>query len=780
MICKGSKKESIHLNNCLKYIAPHVDKVFITITGGGNPKPVEKVCNKYNAIISYFDWVNDFSKARNYNFSTVPKDFDYIMWLDADDAVRGAEKIKAVVSGNPEVDMFQFMYLYSFDEDKNPTVVHPKGRILKNDGCVEWAGALHEDFKRNRELDIKFVEGIDVLHMSNHDRFEEAKERNLEVARQMMKDLPDDPRSYWNVGNSLKALLKDVEAIETFDKFIKLSNSEDEKYIAFLRIAESYWNLGDKEKAIDTCKFAIGTKPNFPDAYILMGDLYLEMDNNNGAIEMYKLGLKKEPPYTSILVYNPRDYDYRPLMNMAKAYFNLGLPTLALPLLEACAEIMPGNKGLKGKVKAIQKEARKFEEVTAIVMKLKGMKDKKKVKAEMDKIDDDMKSHPAICNLRNTMFIKKKSSGKDLVFYCGYTDREWTPESVKEGIGGSEEAIIHLAQGLADKGWNVTVYNNCGYKKKLYLGQDELKEKAVSHHRIVTYRPFWEWNYRDKQDVVVIWRRPLPLDFEINADKVFLDLHDVIQPGELNEKRMKNCTGIFVKSKFHRSLFPDVADDKFIITPNGILSEKFKGKHKKDPMLMVNTSSPDRSLRALIDCFKEVKKQVPEAKCKWCYGWGVWDAVHAGDKERLEFKEGIQKEMKEVGIEEMGMISHEEVAELYKKATILAYPSEFAEIDCISLTKALASGCIPITTTFAAMGEKSPYGGYYTKSYKTSEDWCVGNQFDFSMQEGYMKGDWIDSAIRVLKGDKTSIKRDKVLKDFDWKKIVTDWDNKLK
>lgn len=764
MICKGSKKESVHLKNCLKYVEPYVDKVFITIAGGTDPKSVETVCRKYKAVISHFEWVNDFSKARNFNFSQVPKEYSHILWLDADDAIRGAEKIKSIVNEHPEVDIFQFMYLYSFDEDKNPVVVHPKGRIIKNDGCVEWAGALHEDFKRNRDVDVKFVEGIDVLHLSNDDKFEEAKVRNLEVSKQQMRNLPDDPRSYWNVANSLKALLRDVEAIETFDKFIEMSKSEDEKYIAFLRMAESYWNLGEKEKALDTCKFAIGTKPNFPDAYILMGDLYLEMDNNHGAIEHYKLGLDKEPPYTSILVYNPRDYDYRPLMNMAKAYFNLNLPTLALPLLEACAEIMPGDKGLKEKVKAIRKEARKFEKVTKIVAKLKDMKDKEKVGEELDKIDDEYKSHPAICNLRNTMFIKEKSSGKDLVFYCGYTDREWTPESMKEGIGGSEEAIIHLAQGLADKGWNVTVYNNCGYKP-LKFGK-------------VEYRPFWEWNYRDKQDVVVVWRRPLPLDYPINADKIFLDLHDVIQPGELNEKRMENCTGVFVKSEFHKSLFPNVDEYKFITVPNGIISEKFEGKHDKDPMLMVNTSSPDRSLRALIDCFKEVKKQEPEAKCKWCYGWGVWDAVHAGDKERLEFKENIQKEMKEVGIEEMGMISHEEVAELYKKATILAYPSEFAEIDCISLSKALASGCIPITTNFAAMGEKSPYGGHYIKSKKTADTWCVGSQFDFSMETG--KKEWVKTAVEVLKGKQIKIKRDKVLKDFNWDNIISTWNDNIK
>jgi len=764
MICKGTKKESLHLKNCLSYIAPYVDKIYITITGGDDAKSVEDICKKYKAKVSHFKWCNDFSKARNYNFKQVDKKYDYIMWLDADDAVRGAEKIKETVKANPDVDVFQFMYLYSFDEDKNPVVVHSKGRIIKNDGCVEWAGALHEDFKHNRGLSTKLVEGIDVLHLSNHERFESAKKRNLIVAKQQLKDLPDDPRSYWNVANSLKALLKDVEAIKMFDKFVDMSQSEDEKYIAFLRMVESYWNLGEKKKAIKTCKFAIGTKPNFPDAYHLLGDLYLETNMNREAIEMYLHGLHKVAPQHEILVFNPRDYDYRPMMNMAKAYFSINLPSMALPLLEACKKIMPSNKSLDKKIEVIKEEADKFNEVAKLVKKLRGYTSKAKILKKLDSIDPEMQSHPSICNLRNTMFIKKESSGKDLVFYCGYTDRVWTPESVKEGIGGSEEAIIHLAQGLKEKGWNVTVYNNCGYKELDFDG--------------VTYKPYWSWNYRDKQDVVVLWRSAKALDWEINSDKVFIDLHDVIQPGELNEKRMERCTGIFVKSQVHKDLFPNVADDKFIVVPNGIISDTFKGKHKKDDKLMINTSSPDRSLRALVDCFKEVKKQVPEAKCKWCYGWGVWDVVHADNEQKMEWKKGIQDEMKECGIEEMGMISHEEVAKLYKKAKILAYPSEFLEIDCISLTKALASDCIPVTTTFAAMGEKAPYGGVYVESDRNSENWCMNGQFDFSMKKN--KKEWIKQAVDILKGKQIDIKRDKVLKDFSWTKVTADWNNKLK
>jgi len=771
MIVKGDDKEAEFLANCLKYVAPYVDSIFITITNNPGEKTnskVQGVAELYNANISYFEWCNDFSKARNFNFSQVPKEYEYIGWCDADDGIRGIENLKDIIDKNP-ADAYSMFYLYAFDEYKNPVVVHPKTRIIKNDGCVEWAGYLHEDFKENRAITNYFIKNIEVLHLSNDERFEENKKRNLEVAEYNLKLEPEDPRSYWNVGNSLKALGKNKEAIDIFSQFMKLSNSEDEKYIVRLRMSESYWAMDDKEKAIDEARYAIGLKPEYPDAYNLLGSLFLNSGKYEKARDMYLMGLTRKPPYYKIMVYNPRDYDYVPLLNLAKAYFGLSLPTLALECLKGCAKIQPQDKKLKKTIKNMEKEAEKFNKVITIIKKLSKTKDKEKLKKELDKIPDDFKSHPGICNLRNINFIKETSSGKDLVIFCGYTEREWTPEALKEGIGGSEEAIIHLARGLNDKGWNVTVYNNCGYKELEFNG--------------VKYKPFWAWNTRDKQDITILWRTPRYLDYEINSDKIFVDLHDVIQEGEFNEKRLTKINKIFVKSKFHRSLFPNIPDDKFEIIPNGIKVDDFK-EIKKDPYLMINTSSPDRGLNGLIDLFKEVKKEIPEAKLKWAYGWGVFDVVHGDNPKVMDWKNNVIKKMEEAGVENLGRISHEEVANLYSEASIFAYPTEFAEIDCISISKAMIAGAYPITTDFSALGERKGHGGEYIHSKKTKDNWCKPNQFDFSIEDEETKKEWVKATIERLKTPPAKEELDNmknwVIDNFNWEKIISKWDNVIK
>lgn len=763
LIVKGSDKEAESLNTCLQNVSPYVDGIFITITQKN--EKVEGVAKNYNAIISHFEWCNDFSKARNYNFSQVPIEYDYILWCDADDAFRGLENLTGVIKQHP-ADAYSMNYLYAFDEWNNPIVVHPKTQIVKNDGCVKWEGSLHEDFSPTRELKTYFIKDIERLHLTDEERVNENKQRNLDVALHQSKEHPDDPRSYWNLGNSYKGLMMDAEALRAFDTFLQHSQSDDEKYIVRLRRAESLWALGKKDKAIDEARYAIGLKPQYPDAYHLAGSLLFEMKQFEKARDMYLTGLMKKPPYYKIIVYNPRDYDYVPMMNLAKTYFALHLPQLSLPLMEGCLKICPKDENLKGLVKTMKKESVKADKIMALSVELKKIKDKKKLKIEIDKIPDEFKSHPAICNIRNTNFIKEESSGKDLVIFCGYTEEEWTPETAKtKGIGGSEEAVIWLSKGLVERGWNVTVYNNCGHKQRVFDG--------------VTFAPFWMWNYRDKQDVMILWRSPKLVDYDINTEKLFIDLHDVISPGEFTDKRLEKIDKVFVKSQFHKSLFPNIPDEKIVVVPNGIDYNLFSGKTKKNKYLLLNTSSPDRSLRALIDGFYKVKQQVPEAECIWAYGWGVFDIVHGSDRKAMEWKEKIQQDMKDVGIKELGRVSHGDVAELYLKAGVFAYPSEFSEIDCISLSKAMAAGAVPVTTDFSAMGEKKIGGGIFIHSDKTKDNWCKPYQFDFSLEDEKKKQEWVDAVVKVLREGYDVEEMRVWAKKYNWTNIIDVWNKYL-
>lgn len=293
-------------------------------------------------------------------------------------------------------------------------------------------------------------------------------------------------------------------------------------------------------------------------------------------------------------------------------------------------------------------------------------------------------------------FVKTTSSGRDLVFYCGRTGHSWGPDLASAThIGGAEEAVIHLSRHLARLGWRVTVFNQCGDRPLFDEG--------------VVYRPFWEFNPHDRQDAVVLWRQFRLLDLDINADRVFVDLHDAGAPS-VNARRLARLERVFVRSAFHRTYLTAVPDDKIAIVPNGLDLDQLPEDAPKDPYLLINTSSADRCLGVLPTLFRRVKEKVPQARLQWAYGWDTFKAFAAGKPDALAWMECTQADMRDAGIDNLGRLSQVEIAALYARAAIYAYPTSFPETDCISVKKAQACGCVPVATDAGALAETASLG----------------------------------------------------------------------
>lgn len=764
LIVKGSVEEAKLLDRCLASVDKSVDKMFITgtyVLDVSETEPVRKIAEKYGAVFSTFKWIKDFSAARNFNFSQVPKEYEYILWCDADDIWENAQNLKPLVLKNPTTDIFAFWYLYDFDEYRNPTVVHKKSQIVRNDGCVTWAGKLHEDFVENRSVTVNFSEDARRIHLTSNDRAIEAKKRNVSVAQHDIDTNPNDPRMNWNLGNSYLGDGQFEKAKEQYEIFLTRSNSDDEKYIAMMRLADIEDGLGNLNRATELLWLCIGMKPELPDAYHHIANMHFKHRNWKEA-ERYALrGLVLPPPYHQFIVFNPRDYDYNPLMLLAKVYIQLARPDRALEMLKACLQISPKEPHLHNLIVELEKETKHLHKA------VKFCADHEKDSVEefekaYSKLDKTLRSHPSVAMLRNQKIIKTETSGKDIVYYCGQTSFDWNPELFKtKGFGGSEEAVVNLSKQWAKKGYNVTVYNSCGTEPSVHDG--------------VTYKPYWMFNYRDACDVLIIWRHPKLLDYAVNAKKILVDLHDVIQPGEFTEKRLAKLHKVMVKTQFHRSLFPNIPDNKIEIIPNGMDFDLFNQEVKKNQYLMVNTSSPDRSMDVLPELFARVKERVPQARLKWVYGFDNFKVWFEKEPDKIAWMDERLKKMEEVGIENLGRVTQKETAKLLLEANVFAYPSEFAEIDCISVKKAQACGALPIVTDFGALDESTQFG-VKVHSNKTKDDWSPAFKFTFGLEDKKAQDEWVDAVVLALQ---TPIEDRSAMREwtekFRWETISKQW-----
>jgi glycosyltransferase involved in cell wall biosynthesis len=751
IIVKPTEEESKLLDRCLRYASPFVDEVCVTQAGDKPNKEVSKVIKDYGANESFFKWENDFAKARNFNFSQAKG--DWIIWLDSDDVLKGGGNLDSVIKTMEEktVDIGVMNYLYHFNKNKMCDTKHLKSRIIKNDGCVEWVGKVHEDFKENRTIDTCFIENMEVLHLTDDKRVDNSIERNYEIASQSLKIDPQDPRSYWLMGNALIMKQEHKKASEMFIKYIELSDSEEEKYLANMLLFEV---LDDPKYAKD----AWILRPTYPDSYIKLGEWFYKNKKYQEALNFTELGLQMPVPDKEIIAYNPREYDLFPMITLARIYFEMAKFEKAVAVIDKLKTMFPDEEIVISLDKLIREEMRECLDIDKYLEEAQKIKDKSELRKYIDNLPEKISSHPKMCYFVNENFIKEESSGKDLVYYCGYTSKYWNPGiAMTEGCGGSEEAVINLSKELAKKGWNITVYNNC---------------KTEGEWDGVKYRFYWKYNVRDKQDATIIWRHPKPCDYEINSTKIFIDLHDVISDAEFNKKRLDRIDRVFVKTNAHRKLFPSIPDEKIAVIPNGVDPSLFEEKIEKNPYLILNTSSPDRHLDATLDIFEELIKRQPEKpwKLAWYYGWGVYDQVHAHNKEMLDWKkeqmERFNKLVKEGRAEGGFMINHKEVARKYLEAGIFLYATSFYEIHCISAVKAQLAGCKVITSDFAALNETVQYG---IKIHTDGEKWEKDCTF------GDYNPAYVDAIILSKEEDGKQWARD----TFNWSKLGNQWNEKL-
>jgi len=82
-LCMIVKNEEHFLEQCLNSVKDLVDEIIIVDTGSTDR--TKEIAKKFNAKIFDFEWIDDFSKARNESLKNATG--DWILVLDADETI---------------------------------------------------------------------------------------------------------------------------------------------------------------------------------------------------------------------------------------------------------------------------------------------------------------------------------------------------------------------------------------------------------------------------------------------------------------------------------------------------------------------------------------------------------------------------------------------------------------------------------------------------------------------------------------------------------------------
>lgn len=711
-IVKGTDDEAEHLRRSLRNIKDHVDGIFLNINtkqGAEASKKVVDVAKSFTDNIIFTEWHDDFAEARNANLAQVPADYDWVIWEDTDDTVSDPKKIREVCEESEKFDSIFVDYLYDRDEEDNPQTVHLVARMFKNNGSHEWKGRIHETLVEKRGVIQGATKDFIVIHHAEAERTQRSFERNIKLLEKQLEDEKEqpDPRTFYYLASTYMDSGAEDVALELFKDYLQLSGWDQERSVALTKMGRIYLQKGDKSEAKNCFAKAVAEDPANPDPRLELGSLEVELKRYDKAVSWLTYVEKMEKNLTT-LERNPMGYTFRTFLLLAEAYLNMGGSHIekAAKYAKKALKYKKKDPEVKAYVEMIVQVAQDRKDLQKIIDEFKKFKDAgnmKRANKVLERVPEHLADNPLISQLRqaNTSFTWPK---KSIAIMTGDTMiDEWGPWSLKEGIGGSEEAIIRLSKHLSDLGYKVVVFGKPGPQ----TGMDA---------NGVMWRNFWDCNLKDTFDIFVAWRAPYIFEHEIKARKKYLWLHDVMEPGEFTEKRLNNLDKVIVLSKYHRSLFPMIPEDKILLSGNGIDPEEFEkydkiGKHKRDPHKILYASSHVRGLRYIYEIWPDVKKEVPDATLDVYYGRESYDAVHKGNPERMKWMDDMIQMAKELdGVTDHGKVSQAKIVEEGFRSGIWAYPCPFPEIYCITAIKSQASGAIPVASNFAALDETIQYG----------------------------------------------------------------------
>ena len=131
-LCMIVKNEEANLSKCLSSIKDIVDEIVVVDTGSNDA--TKEIARRFTDKVLDFDWVDDFSKARNYAFEQATK--DYILWLDADDVLLEPDQIKMArlkETLGPSIDGVMMKYNTGFDKNGNVTFSYYRERLVRRE-----------------------------------------------------------------------------------------------------------------------------------------------------------------------------------------------------------------------------------------------------------------------------------------------------------------------------------------------------------------------------------------------------------------------------------------------------------------------------------------------------------------------------------------------------------------------------------------------------------------------------------------------------------------------
>lgn len=256
------KNEEVMLGKCLQSIE-WVDEIIICDTGSKD-KTIE-IAGKYTDKIFFFDWCDDFSKARNYAKSFAI--WEYILSIDADEELQPwwIEKIRKSIESWAD---WIYMNLFDWFSNRFSNI-----RCFKRE--KDWVWAIHESVlgitsKTYCEAEILYK------HSPAHELDEDL---DFRILKNEYEKNPKNTRTIFYLAREYYYKKEYDTAIRLYNEYLSLKSTHySEVTDAYYRLALCYWYDWEWhwELSRECLMKAIVRNVNFKAAHKLMAEQMID------------------------------------------------------------------------------------------------------------------------------------------------------------------------------------------------------------------------------------------------------------------------------------------------------------------------------------------------------------------------------------------------------------------------------------------------------------------------------------------------------------------------
>jgi tetratricopeptide (TPR) repeat protein len=564
-------------------VIPFVDTWHV-VANGKETTEIEAYTRSQGGDYHYLAWNEDFSEQRNFIFSKVPSDTDYIWWQDADDVLVGGEHLRdcATTAKKNGKDVVFFAYWYgcsfegtpSLETFKEVDIEHYRERLIKP-GTIAWKGRLHEtpvpmDGQKNNYTKFTFHKEktpIAVMHLATIDEAYVKMERNKRILELQLEEEKEngeaDPRTLLYL---MKIYAEEVnpdrwkQCIKMGQEYLKKSGWDEERANCCDLMAICYTKLEDYPNAISFLHKAIEEYPHQPLHYIRLALAYYNSNKFRQAKHWLQVVSQLDMDSQTAGISNLKELKVLLAQLLLKIRYNVDKD---LPGAVEAAKALYREQPIEGNhenllflmdLLDLQDASESSKKVLDYLEDIGANSNITKV---LDALPIQISEQPWAISKRRKVTPPRKWKDNEICYFANFGGKhfeKWDSKSLQKGIGGSETAVIELAKEWTELGYKVTVYGD-----PEYLGEQGG----------VTYLPWYYFNRGDKFNIFIQWRGA-SLAPVVKAQKFYVDLHDVVTQVDYSKEIMNAIDGVFFKSEYHRKMLPSLPDEKALIVGNGI------------------------------------------------------------------------------------------------------------------------------------------------------------------------------------------------------------------